>query len=91
MLAEYHFDYSKAKPNRFALKATLTMNSIKPQGRHDQQETSKIKIIWTEYFKYRVNLRGFNLENIEDILRYSTERYYDCSTDRLELKVPGLI
>jgi hypothetical protein len=22
MLAEYHFDYSKAKPNRFALKAT---------------------------------------------------------------------
>jgi hypothetical protein len=42
-----------------------------------------MQIIWTDYFKYRVKLRGFNLVNIEEILRYSTERYYDCATDRL--------
>ncbi|MEA3543758.1 MAG: hypothetical protein U9R69_00895 [Thermodesulfobacteriota bacterium] len=42
-----------------------------------------IKIIWTDYFKYRVSLRGFSLLNIEDILRYGTERYYDSVTGRL--------
>lgn len=42
-----------------------------------------MQIIWTDYFKYRVKLRGFRLEKIEEILRYSTERYYDTSTDRL--------
>lgn len=41
------------------------------------------EIIWTDYFKYRVKLRGFNLSSIEEILRYSTERYYDTATDRL--------
>lgn len=41
------------------------------------------KIIWTDYFKYKVGLRGFNLSRIEEILRYSTERYYDTATDRL--------
>ena len=42
-----------------------------------------MQVIWTDYFKYRVKLRGFSLVNIEEILRYSTERYYDCATDRL--------
>ena len=41
------------------------------------------EIVWTDYFKYRVELRGFNLSNIEEVLRYSTERYYDTATDRL--------
>ncbi len=40
------------------------------------------QIIWTDYFKYRVALRGFNLSIIEAILRYSTERYFDTATDR---------
>ncbi len=40
------------------------------------------KIIWTEYLKYRVKLRGFTLETIEDIIRYSNEKYCDTSTDR---------
>lgn len=40
------------------------------------------QIIWTDYFKYRVNLRGFNLSTIEEILRYGTEKYYDTATDR---------
>jgi hypothetical protein len=40
-------------------------------------------IVWTDYFFYRVKLRGFNLTNVEEILRYSTERYYDTVTERL--------
>ncbi|MEA3644039.1 MAG: hypothetical protein VBE63_29560 [Lamprobacter sp.] len=41
------------------------------------------QVIWTDYFKFRVELRGFNLANVEEILRYSTERYYDTVTKRL--------
>lgn len=40
------------------------------------------KIIWSEYLKYRAHLRKFNLEKIEEILRFSSERYYDTETDR---------
>lgn len=42
----------------------------------------KLSIIWTDYLKYRADLRGFKVEIIEKILRYSTERYYDISTRR---------
>lgn len=42
-----------------------------------------MQIIWTEYFKYRVELRGFDLERIEEVLRHGTERYYDTATGRL--------
>lgn len=41
------------------------------------------RIILTDYFKYRVSLRGFDLSNIEEILRFSTERYHDTATGRL--------
>ncbi len=41
------------------------------------------KIVWTEYFKYRVKLWGFSLANIEDIITLSTERYLDVITGRL--------
>jgi hypothetical protein len=40
-------------------------------------------IIWTDYIKYRANLRGFSLEIIEEIIRYSGERYFDNTTQRL--------
>jgi len=40
------------------------------------------KIFWTDYMKYRVDLRGYCLEMIEEILRYSGERYYDTATGR---------
>ena len=40
------------------------------------------KIVWTEYFQYRVKSRKFDLRLIEDILRFSSERYYDVETDR---------
>ncbi|RLB34666.1 MAG: hypothetical protein DRH12_17250 [Deltaproteobacteria bacterium] len=33
--------------------------------------------------KYRAKLRGFDLAKIEDIMRYSTERYFDTITQRM--------
>lgn len=41
-----------------------------------------VEIIWTDYLKYRAKLRGFDLVKIEEIIRYSSERYFDTSTDR---------
>jgi hypothetical protein len=32
--------------------------------------------------KYRARLREFNLEKIEEILRHSSERYFDSGTHR---------
>lgn len=40
------------------------------------------EIIWTSYLRYRVTQRGFDLGLIENILRFSSERYYDIETDR---------
>ena len=31
-------------------------------------------IVWTEYMKYRLRLRGYDLATVEQILRYSSER-----------------
>jgi hypothetical protein len=39
-------------------------------------------IVWTDYLKYRSHLRGFEIEKIEEIVRYSSERYYDMVTNR---------
>lgn len=39
-------------------------------------------IHWTDYLKYRTKLRGFDLEKIENIIRFSTERYFDNTTHR---------
>ncbi len=38
--------------------------------------------IFTDYIKYRAELRGFDLMRIESILRYSLERYFDIETQR---------
>jgi len=40
-------------------------------------------IIWSDYLKYRIELRGFELSKIENIVRYSEERYFDTVTRRL--------
>lgn len=40
------------------------------------------EIIWTSYLSYRAARRGFDLDLIENILRFSSERYYDVETDR---------
>jgi uncharacterized DUF497 family protein len=39
-------------------------------------------IVWTDYMKYKVKLRGFDLADIENILRSSPERYSDTVTGR---------
>lgn len=40
------------------------------------------EIVWTSYLLYRVEQRGFDLNRIEEILRFSGERYYDVETGR---------
>lgn len=39
-------------------------------------------IVWTEYLQYRAELRGFDLTELERIIRYSIERYVDTETGR---------
>lgn len=39
-------------------------------------------VVWTDYMKYKVKLRGFDLADIENILRSSPERYSDTATGR---------
>jgi hypothetical protein len=41
-----------------------------------------MKIAWSNYIKYRAALRGFDLTELEAILRHSTERYVDTETGR---------
>ncbi len=43
----------------------------------------EITIVWSEYMKYRIDLRGYDLMTIEQILRYSSERYVDTATGRV--------
>ena len=44
---------------------------------------SSTQIIWTDYMRYRAESRGFDLDKIEHIVRYSGERYFDTVTGRL--------
>ena len=39
-------------------------------------------VVWTDYMKYKANLRGFDLVNIENIVRFTSERYSDMATGR---------
>jgi uncharacterized DUF497 family protein len=39
--------------------------------------------IFSDYIKYKAVSRGFELEQIEQILRYSEERYFDTATHRM--------
>jgi len=39
-------------------------------------------IVWTEYMRYRLGLRGYNPATVEHILRHSSERYVDTVTGR---------
>ncbi len=42
-----------------------------------------MNVIFSDYFRYKAKLRGFHLTQLEDIVRYSSERYVDTVTDRL--------
>lgn len=41
-----------------------------------------VVIVWTDYMKYRIRLRGFDTAIVEQIIRYSSERYIDTVTGR---------
>ena len=43
----------------------------------------KATIVWTEYMKYRLTLRGYDIATVEYILRYSSERYVDTVSGRM--------
>lgn len=43
----------------------------------------KYSIVWNDYLKYRADLRGYDLGRVEEILRFSPERYFDVSTHRM--------
>jgi hypothetical protein len=38
---------------------------------------------WTEYLQHRARSRGFDLGTVEQILRFSQERYFDVITRRM--------
>jgi len=40
-------------------------------------------IAWSDYMKYRIDLRGYDLATVEEILRHSSERYLDTVTGRM--------
>jgi hypothetical protein len=39
-------------------------------------------VVWTEYLRYRAVLRGFDLDEMKQILMSSRERYVDTATRR---------
>ncbi len=39
-------------------------------------------IIWTDYMNYRLQLRGFDYNEGEKVIKYTPERYFDTSTSR---------
>lgn len=39
-------------------------------------------IRWTDYMKYRIQMRGFDQEKIEEIFDNPHEQYYDTATFR---------
>jgi len=47
------------------------------------KDLDQVLIRWSDYLKYRAELRGFELAKIEHILRYSGERYFDTVTRRM--------
>ena len=41
------------------------------------------RIMWTRYMQHRLHLRSYDQGTVEDILRYSSERYFDSVSGRL--------
>ena len=47
------------------------------------EDLERFSVVWSEYMKYRAGFRKFELTKIEDIIRYSRERYFDTVTRRM--------
>jgi len=45
--------------------------------------TDEMHLEWTDYLRYRAAVRGYDLAGIEEVVRYSEERYVDNATGRL--------
>jgi hypothetical protein len=41
-----------------------------------------LNLLWTKYLLYRTELRGFEVSLLEEIVRYTHERYFDTVTHR---------
>jgi uncharacterized DUF497 family protein len=41
-----------------------------------------MRVVWTEYLKHRARVRGFDLAAVEEIVRFSDERYFDTASQR---------
>lgn len=41
-----------------------------------------MNIEWTDYMRFRIQTRGYDLAGLEHILVHSTERYFDTATQR---------
>lgn len=41
------------------------------------------RVVITEYMIYRAQMRGFDTSDVETIVRYSEERYFDVETRRM--------
>ena len=39
-------------------------------------------VVWTAYLRHRAQVRGFDLETIEQIVQFAEERYFDTVTQR---------
>jgi hypothetical protein len=46
---------------------------------------SKVQVVWTDYMQFRAKHRGYQLNKIEEIVRYSAERYFDTVTHRQQV------
>lgn len=42
----------------------------------------ELRVEWSEYVIYKMRLRSFKLEAVEQVLRHSSERYTDTATGR---------
>jgi len=47
------------------------------------EDLERFSLVWSEYIKHRAGFRRFELAKIEDIIRYSRERYFDTITRRM--------
>jgi hypothetical protein len=68
-------------PSRFPMSAILASNtSSNPEYRFRGFPAT---ILWTQYLFSRAELRGFEVPQREQILRYTEERHFDTVTHRM--------
>lgn len=46
-------------------------------------QQKKTEILWSVYMEFRMKQRGYDSAKVEEIIRYSDERYFDTVTHRM--------